>query len=231
MYFDWTYVYLVLPAFVLALIASAGVKSTFAKYNRQMSASGITGAEAARRILYANGLTNVTIERINGSMTDHYDPRANVIRLSQAVYDGSSTASIGVAAHEVGHALQYAEGYAPIKLRAAIIPITNIGSTLAIPVVFIGIIFASFSKIFISVAYAGILFFALSTVFQLLTLPVEFNASRRALNSIEAQGMLSGNELTGSKRVLRAAAMTYVAALAVSVAQLLRLLLIVRRND
>ncbi len=231
LYFDWTYLYLVLPTFILAMIASASVKSTFAKYSRQLSASHLTGAEAAQRILYTNGLSNIRIERVQGSLTDHYDPKANVIRLSQSVYDSTSTAAIGVAAHEVGHALQYAQGYAPIKLRAAIIPITNIGSTLAVPMVILGIIFAGFSQLFIGIAYAGLAFFALSTIFQLITLPVEFNASSRALAAIESQGMLSENELKGSRKVLRAAAMTYVAALAVSLAQLLRLLILVRRND
>jgi len=231
MQFDWIYFYLVMPAIIFSLWASAKVQSTFRRYSRQYSASHITGAQAAQHILYANGLSHVRVERVEGSLTDHYDPRENVIRLSQSVYDSSSTAAIGVAAHEAGHALQYAEDYAPIKLRAAIIPITNIGSQLAVPLIIIGIIFSAYSQIFSLFAYLGIFFFAICTFFQLVTLPVEFNASRRALRAIESQGMLSGNELDGSRKVLSAAAMTYVAALAVSLAQLLRFFMLVNRRD
>ncbi|MEA4895714.1 MAG: zinc metallopeptidase [Oscillospiraceae bacterium] len=232
MYFDPTYIYLVLPAVILAMWASARVKQTFKKYDRQFSASNISGAQAAQRVLYANGLTNVRIERISGSLTDNYDPRDNVIRLSQSVYDSTSTAAIGVACHEAGHALQYAQGYAPIKLRAAIIPATNLGSKLAMPLIIIGLIMSYYASDFLSVAYAGIILFAVCVVFQIITLPVEFNASHRALLAIEGQGMLTQSELAGSRKVLTAAAMTYVAALAVSLAQLLRFLLLVgnRRN-
>ena len=233
MYFNMTYLYLVLPAVVLAIWASARVKSTFKKYSRQLSASNISGAQAAQRVLFLNGLTNTRVERIAGNLTDHYDPKDNVIRLSSSVYDSTSTAAIGVACHEAGHALQYAQNYAPIKLRAAIIPATNIGSKLAIPLVILGIILSYYAQSFITIAYIGIVFFAVCVVFQLVTLPVEFNASHRALLSIEGQGMLTSEELKGSRRVLTAAAMTYVAALAVSLAQLLRLLLLVsgsRRN-
>lgn len=233
MIFDMTYLYMVLPAIVLALWASARVKSTFKKYSKQLSASNISGAEAAKRVLYLNGLTNTRIERVAGNLTDHYDPKDNVIRLSSPVYDSTSTAAIGVACHEAGHALQYAQGYAPIKLRAAIIPATNIGSKLAIPLVILGIILSYYAQAFITFAYVGIVFFAACVFFQLVTLPVEFNASRRALLSIEGQGMLSAEELKGSRKVLSAAALTYVAALAVSLAQLLRLLMLVsgsRRN-
>ena len=232
MYFDPTYIYLVLPAVVLAIWASARVKSTFKKYDRQYSASHITGAQAAQRVLYANGLTNVRIERISGNLTDNYDPRDNVIRLSQPVYDSTSTAAIGVACHEAGHALQYAEGYAPIKFRAAIIPVTNLGSKLAMPLIIIGLIMSYYASSLITVAYAGIVFFSVCVAFQIITLPVEFNASHRALLAIEGQGMLTEDELQGSRRVLHAAALTYVAALAVSLAELLRFLLLVngRRN-
>lgn len=233
MYFDVTYLYIVLPAVLLALMASARVKSTFKKYSRQLSASNITGAQAAQRVLYANGLTNTRIERIAGSLSDHYDPKENVIRLSQPVYDSTSTAAIGVACHEAGHALQYAQNYAPIRLRAAIIPATNLGSKLAIPLVILGIIMSYYAESFITIAYIGIVFFTVCVIFQLVTLPVEFNASRRALLAIEGQGILSESELKGSRKVLSAAAMTYVAALAVSLAQLLRLLMLVgggRRN-
>lgn len=233
MYFDVTYLYIVLPAVLLALVASARVKQTFKKYSRQLSASNITGAQAAQRVLFANGLTNTRIERIAGSLSDHYDPKENVIRLSQPVYDSTSTAAIGVACHEAGHALQYAQNYAPIKLRAAIIPATNLGSKLAIPLVILGIIMSYYAESFITIAYIGIVFFTVCVIFQLVTLPVEFNASHRALLAIEGQGMLSDSELKGSRKVLSAAAMTYVAALAVSLAQLLRLLMLVgggRRN-
>jgi uncharacterized protein len=230
MYFDITYLYVVLPAVILSIWASSKVKSTFNKYSKQYSASHITGAQAARRVLDANGLTNVRIERISGSLTDNYNPKDNVIRLSQSVYDSFSTAAIGVAAHEAGHALQYAEDYAPIKLRAAIIPATNIGSKLAMPLVLIGLIFSQMSSVYLNIAYAGIICFALCAVFQLVTLPVEFNASHRAIEAIEGQGMLSGIELEGSRKVLTAAAMTYVAALAVTLAQILRLLMLVNGN-
>ncbi|MFB0919344.1 MAG: zinc metallopeptidase [Oscillospiraceae bacterium] len=227
MYFDMTYLYLVLPAIILAMWASARVKSTFKRYDRQFSASHITGAQAAQRVLYANGLTNIRIERISGNLTDNYDPRDNVIRLSQPVYDSTSTAAIGVACHEAGHALQYAEGYVPIKLRTAIIPATNIGSKLAMPLIIIGLIMSYYAKDLVVVAYGGIILFAVCVAFQIITLPVEFNASHRALLAIEGQGMLTEDELSGSRRVLHAAALTYVAALAVSLAQLLRFLLLV----
>lgn len=234
MYFDMNYVYFVLPAVLLSLWASARVKSTFRKYSRQNSAARISGAQAAQRVLYANGITGTRIERVSGALTDHYDPKANVIRLSEAVHDSTSTAAIGVACHEAGHVLQYAQGYGPIKLRAAIIPVTSLGSKLAVPLIILGIILNGYAAIYINIAYIGIVLFGACVVFQLVTLPVEFNASRRALAAIEGQGMLSDAELEGSRRVLRAAAMTYVAALAVSLAQLLRFILLVsggRRRD
>ncbi len=232
MYFDWTYLVLVLPAILLATWASSNVRSTFKKYSAIRSRRGITGAQAARRVLDANGLQNVRIERISGNLTDHYDPKTNVIRLSDSVYDNPSTAAIGVACHEAGHAVQYAVDYAPIKLRAAIIPATNIGSKLAMPLILLGLLFVNTD--WYVLAYAGILCFSLSTVFQLLTLPTEFNASRRAMEAIESSGLLYKDELPAAKKTLRAAALTYVAALAVSAAQLLRLILIVggrRRRD
>lgn len=228
--FDWTYVYIVLPCLILAMFASAKVNSTFNRYSKQISARGITGQDAALRVLRANGVTNVSIERVAGNLTDHYDPRANVIRLSAPVYDSASTAAIGVACHEAGHAVQYAENYAPIKLRAAIIPVTNIGSKLALPLILLGVLFGSSY----SLIYLGIGMFALSLVFQLVTLPVEFNASRRAMEAIENAEILTDNERKGARKTLTAAAMTYVAAVAVSAAQLLRLILLFggrRRND
>ncbi len=231
MYFDFTYIIIVLPALIFASYAQAKVNSTFKRYSRVRAASGLTGEAVARRILDYNGLSNVRIEHIAGSLTDHYDPRTNVIRLSQSVYGSSSVAAIGVAAHETGHALHYATGYAPIKLRAAIIPVTNIGSKLAIPLVLLGIVLSTVAARFISIAYVGIICFSLCAVFQLITLPVEFNASRRALDTIANYGILTGQEQEGAGKVLSAAAMTYVAALAVSLAQLFRLFMMVQRND
>ena len=230
MYFDWTYLFLVLPAMIFAMIASAGVNSTFAKYSKQYSSRGVTGAQAARLVLDKNGLQNIPIEQISGKLTDHYDPTANVIRLSSEVYNGTSTASIGVACHEVGHAIQHATGYTPIKVRSAIVPITNIGSKLAVPLIIIGILLSTLGEIFVWLAYIGIIAFSLTVIFQLVTLPTEFNASSRALATIRENGILTPEELKGSKKVLNAAAMTYVAALAVAVAQLLRLIIIVSRR-
>lgn len=232
MYFDWTYFFLVLPAMLFAMIASAGVDSTFAKYSKQHSSRGVTGAQAARFVLDKNGLQNIPIEQISGKLTDHYDPRANVIRLSSDVYNGTSTASIGVACHEVGHAIQHATGYTPIKIRSAIVPITNIGSKLAVPLILIGIICSSLGEFFVWLAYIGLIGFSLTAIFQLVTLPTEFNASSRALATIRDNNILTPEELKGAKKVLSAAAMTYVAALAVAVAQLFRLIIIVsRRTD
>lgn len=235
MYFDITYVILVLPAVIFAMVASAQVNSTFKRYSTQYSARGITGAEAARRVLNANGLYDVSIERVSGNLTDHYDPRRNVIRLSDGVYNNTSTAAIGVACHEAGHAVQHAVGYFPIKLRSAIIPITNIGSKLAMPLILIGLLFGGRSEFMSGFITLGIACFGLSTVFQLVTLPTEFNASRRALRAIQSSGILYENEMTGAKKTLRAAAMTYVAALAVSLMQLFRLIILFggrsRRND
>lgn len=222
-----TYLVLVLPAVIFAVWANIKVNSTFKRYSALRPVGGMTGAEAARRVLDANGLYNVRIEHIHGNLSDHFDPRTNVIRLSDSVYGVSSAAAIGVAAHEAGHAVQYAKGYVLLKLRNAIIPVTNIGSRLAMPLILLGIIFSGMGQQFVYVAYAGIACFALSTLFQLLTLPTEFNASRRALVSIESSGLLYGEELEGARKVLTAAAMTYVAALAVSLMQLLRLLMLV----
>ena len=226
MYFDWTYVVLVLPCVLLSLWASSSVNSTFNKYSKQFSRRGITGAQAAERVLRANGVTGVRIDRVNGNLTDHYDPKANVIRLSDSVYGSTSTAAIGVACHEAGHAVQYAQSYAPIKLRAAIIPVTNIGSKLAMPLILIGILLSAFEGLSFGFVYLGIACFGLSLVFQLVTLPVEFNASRRAMSAIEGGELLTAEEARGAKKTLTAAAMTYVAATAVSLAQLLRLVLI-----
>ena len=232
--FDWTYLYIVLPCFILAMLASAKVNSTFRRYSKQISIRHITGKDAAMRVLQANGVTNVRVERISGDLTDHYDPKSNVIRLSDSVYDSTSTAAIGVACHEAGHAVQYAQQYFPIKVRSAIIPITNIGSRLAMPLILLGVLFGVGGAYSYTLVYVGIACFALSLVFQLVTLPVEFNASRRAMQAIEDTGLLTDEEQRGARKTLTAAAMTYVAAVAVAAAQLFRLLLLFggrRRND
>ena len=226
--FDWTYVYLVLPCLILSLWASARVNSTFKRYSRQLSSRGITGADAAQRVLRANGIGNVRIERIGGNLTDHYDPTTNVIRLSDSVYSANSVAAVGVAAHEAGHAVQYAEGYGPIKVRSALIPLCNIGSQLSILFILIGLVLYSEPLFGI-----GVILFGVAVLGQLVTLPVEFNASRRAIATLESGNLLGDGELQGAKKVLSAAAMTYVAALLVSLAQLLRFLLAFggRRRD
>ena len=230
MYLDTTYIVLVLPAVIFALWASSHVNSTFNKYSKQFNSRNLTGAQAARFVLDRNGCRDVRIERVSGNLTDHYDPRANVIRLSDSVYNSTSSAAVGVACHEAGHAIQYAENYAPIKMRAAIIPVTNIGSKLAVPLIILGLFLCSMESSLIAISYLGIACFGLSTVFQLLTLPTEFNASNRAIAVIENSNLLMNDELTGAKKVLKAAALTYVAALAVSLMQLLRLLILVNRR-
>lgn len=232
--FDLTYIVLVLPCVILAMIASASVNSTFNRYSQKHSYRRITGAQAADRVLRANGVYGVRIERVSGNLTDHFDPKTNVIRLSDSVHDSTSVAAIGVACHEAGHAVQYAQNYAPIKLRAAIIPITNIGSKLAMPLILLGLLFSFGESVSYGFVYAGIACFSLSLVFQLVTLPVEFNASRRAMQAIESGELLTTEEQKGARKTLTAAAMTYVAATAVSLAQLLRLILLFggrRRND
>ena len=228
--FDYYYLVLVLPCVLLAFWAQARVNSTFQKYSRVYSRRNMTGAQAAAAVLRSGGVNNVRIERVSGHLTDHFDPRDNVIRLSDSVYSSTSVASIGVAAHEAGHAVQYAAGYVPMKLRAVIIPATNLGSMLSMPLILMGFLFN-----FGVLITVGIAFFGLSTLFQLVTLPVELNASNRALEAIREGGLLYDDEYPMAKKNLWAAAMTYVAALAVSLAQLLRLILIFgnrgRRND
>lgn len=226
---DMTYIVLVLPCVLFALWAQSRVNSTFSRYSKVHNLRGLTGAQAAEAVLRANGVTNVGIEYVSGKLTDHYDPRTNVIRLSSSVYSSTSVASVGVAAHEAGHAVQYAVGYSPIKLRAAIIPLTQAGATAAFPLILLGLVLN-----FGALIYVGIAAFALSTVFQLVTLPVELDASRRALQTIQQNGLLTADEYPMAKKTLNAAALTYVAALAVSLAQLLRLLVIFggrNRND
>lgn len=230
--YDWTYVVLVLPFIILSLLANASVKSTFKKYSSQFSRRGLTGAQAADQVLRANGVYNVRIERIPGNLTDHFDPKSNVIRLSDSVCDSSSVAAIGVACHEAGHAVQYAQGYGPIQLRAAIIPITNIGSKLAMPLILLGLLLEFLGGISNFFVAAGVICFSFSLIFQLITLPVEFNASHRAITAISQSGILFDDEISGAKKTLRAAAMTYVAATAVALMQLIRLIMIFnkRRN-
>ena len=221
---DWTYIILVLPCIIFSMIASSSVNSTFKKYSSQLSSRQITGSQAAQRVLAANGVHGVRIERISGNLTDHYDPKTNVIRLSENVYDNPSTAAIGVACHEAGHAVQYANNYFPIHIRAAIIPVTNIGSRLAMPLILLGILFSAVGAFSNTLIYLGIACFGFSLIFQLITLPVEFNASRRAMTAIKETGLLTENEQKGAQRTLNAAAMTYVAATAVALAQLIRLI-------
>ena len=222
---DWTML-LVLPALIISIWAQMKVSSTYERYNKVANSIGLTGAAAARRILDANGLYHVKIERTRGQLTDHYDPKANVIRLSESVHDTATVAAVGVAAHEAGHAVQYAKNYGPIKLRAAIVPMTQYSSWLAIPLFFIGLLMASGPLMML-----GIILYAAIAFFQLVTLPVEFNASSRALQTLNTSGILRGNELAGAKKVLSAAAMTYVAALLTSLLTLLRLLILAGANN
>lgn len=225
LYFDSTYL-VVLPAIIFALIAQLMVKSTFSKYSNVKNQYGYTAKDIARRILDDNGLHNVNIEHINGNLTDHYDPSANVIRLSDSVYNSTSVAAIGVAAHEVGHAIQHSQGYGPIKIRQAIIPITQIGSRLAVPLVLIGLIFSAFQWL----VPVGIFLYTGVVLFQAVTLPVEFNASSRALRTLDENNILQSDEVKMSKKVLTAAAMTYVAAMFSSLMSLLRLILLANRG-
>jgi Zn-dependent membrane protease YugP len=210
---------------IFSMIASARVNSSFKKYSKVMSSRRITGAQAAFEVLRHYGITNVQIERVSGNLTDHYDPRTNVIRLSDSVYSSTSVAAIGVACHEAGHAAQYAQSYVPIKIRNKILPLANIGSKAGIPLAILGY-FLNFEPL----ALVGVVFFAFAVVFQLVTLPVEFNASKRALDVISDVDILSEQEKKGAKNVLSAAAMTYVASLAVSIASLLRLILTINRR-
>lgn len=220
-FYDPTYI-LVLIGVILSLWASFKVKSTFAKYSKVRSMSGITGAEAAERILNSSGIYDVSIQRVRGDLTDHYDPRNKVLRLSDTVYGSNSIAAIGVAAHECGHAIQHNTSYTPLKLRSAIVPVANIGSMLSWPIILLGLILGA-SQSFINF---GIILFSFAVLFQLITLPVEFNASKRAVQRMGELGILHGDELNKSGKVLNAAALTYVAAATASILQLLRLVLL-----
>lgn len=226
-YYDRTYILLII-GMLLSLAASAKLKSTFARYRSVRNASGLTGEQAARRILQAAGITDVQVRAVHGSLTDHYDPRTKTVNLSQDIYGQTSLAAVGVAAHECGHAIQHATHYAPLEIRSAIVPAANLGSQLSWPLFFIGLIMSIRPLI-----TAGIVLFSLAVLFQLVTLPVEINASFRALHMLEATGILGSDENRGARKVLTAAAMTYVAALAGSVLQLFRLLILAggRRND
>lgn len=224
-YFDWTYI-LVLIGLGLTLLAQAGVRSAFSKYSKVRSVTGLTGATAAQKVLAAFGIFDVRIERVSGDLTDHYDPRTKTLRLSDSTYASPSVAAICVAAHECGHAEQDAKRYAPLVLRSTLVPAANIGSQMAWPIFFAGLIF---SLRFLTTA--GIILFSLAVVFQLVTLPVEFDASARALRVLGEGGILPADELAGGKEVLRAAALTYVAALASSILQLLRLILLAQRRS
>ena len=221
-FYDATYILVIIGA-IISLIASMNVKSTFNRYDKYNSRSGLTGAMAAQEILRAAGITNVRIERVSGNLTDHYSPKEGVLRLSDSVYNSTSVAAIGVAAHECGHAMQYDEEYFPIKIRAAVIPIANIGSALSWPIILLGLFLGA-----TGLMQLGVVLFSLVVVFQLLTLPVEFDASARALRTLRE---LESSELTGARKVLTAAALTYVAALLTSILQLLRLVFLTRRDD
>ncbi len=222
---NYSYFIFVLPFVVLSLIASAKVSSSFKKYSSVFSQKGLTGSQAAFEVLRHYGITDVKIERVSGNLTDHFDPKANVIRLSDKVYDSTSVAAIGVACHEAGHAAQYAQSYVPIKIRNFIFPVASLASKLGFPLAILGF-FLGFEPL----ALAGVVFFGFAVFFQFATLPVEFNASRRALTVIDETGILDTDERIGAKKVLTAAAMTYVAALAVSIGNLLRLIFIVNRR-
>ncbi len=224
-YYDPTYI-LLLPAIILALYAQFRVQSTYAKFQKVQNKRGISGADAARMILDRNGLRHVSIERIGGNLSDHYDPRTNVVRLSAAVYDSATVSAVGIAAHEVGHAVQHNTGYTPIKIRNTILPVVQVSSHLAIPLILIGIFLSSFSVLI----EVGIILYAAVVAFQLITLPVELNASARAREAVYELGCLDAEETKGAKRVLSAAALTYIAAAASALLQLLRLILLTGNN-
>lgn len=223
-YFDWTYVVFVLPCIIITLICQINVSSTFSKYSKIPNSRNITGAQAAEFVLRQHGLYNVRIERVAGKLTDHFDPRTNVIRLSDSVYASNSVAAVGVACHEAGHAVQHAEGYLPNKIRSAVLPAARIGSKFSWILIVIGLCFSA--KIGFVLLDLGIALFAFSVLFTVATLPVEFNASKRALETIRNGNLLADSEYTGAKRTLQAAAMTYVAAALTAVLQMLRLIII-----
>lgn len=226
--FDWTYLVFILPCIIISLICQANVSSAFSKYSKISNSRGMTGAQAAEFVLRQNGVTGVRIEHVAGKLSDHFDPRTNVIRLSDAVYNSTSVAAVGVAAHEAGHACQHAENYLPNRIRSAVLPIARIGSQLSWIFIIIGLLFTA--KVGFVMLYIGIILFSASVLFTLATLPVEFNASKRALTCIRETGLLVGDEYNGAKRTLQAAAMTYVASALTAIMQLLRLLVIAQRR-
>ena len=228
--FDWTYLVFIVPCIIITLICQIKVQSTFSKYSKIRNSRNITGAQAAEYVLRQNGVTGVRIEHVSGSMTDHFDPRTNVIRLSDTVYNSNSVAAVGVACHEAGHAVQHAEGYLPNKIRSIILPMAKIGSQLSWILILLGLVFTA--KVGFVLLYIGIVLFSLSVLFTIATLPIEFNASKRALECIRESDLLYGDEYTGAKRTLQAAAMTYVASALTAIMQLLRLIVIARsRRD
>lgn len=232
-YYDWTII-LLLPALLLSIWAQTKVNGTFNKYSKVYSRRGYTGADVARRILDMNGLNDVKIEHIAGNLTDHYDPKTKIVRLSDATYSSTSVGAIGVAAHEVGHAVQHAVGYMPIQVRNSIVPFVNVCNKLSMPILLIGILFAGSGSVFPWLIDAGIILFAATVLFQIITLPVEYNASNRALDTLSSGNILDSDEVMGAKKVLNAAAMTYVAAAVSAVMSLLRLILLFggnRRDD
>lgn len=220
MYLDWTYILVLIGAFI-SLIASLNVKSTYKRFSKVTNGRGLTSQEVAQSILHSAGIYDVRIERIAGDLTDHYSPNEKVLRLSDTVFGSTSVAAIGVAAHECGHAIQHNEGYGPLSLRSASVPIANIGSKLSIPIILLGLALGM-----TGLAQVGVLLFTFVVFFQLITLPVEFNASKRALNVLQQRNILLDNELSGAQKVLVAAALTYVAALLSSILQLLRLIIL-----
>jgi Zn-dependent membrane protease YugP len=225
LYVDWYYIVLVIPMIIISLIAQSSVKSNYRRFSKIANSRGLTGAMAAQKLLAHYGINNVRIEPVAGELSDHYDPRGNVIRLSEGVFNAPSVSAVCIACHEAGHATQHAEGYTPIKIRDSIIPVCNIGSKIGLPLAIAGYVFG-----FEPLITIGILLYSLVFVFQLITLPVEFNASSRALSFIEETGMLSVEEHKGAKKVLKAASMTYVAAAATTLANILRLILRMRRR-
>ena len=227
--FDWTYIVFILPCIIITLICQVKVKSTFAKYSNVRNSRNMTGAQAAEYVLRQNGVTSVRIEHVAGNLSDHFDPRTNVIRLSDSVYNSASVAAVGVAAHEAGHAVQHAQNYLPNKIRTAILPVAQLGSKLSWLLIFLGLLFTA--KVGFVLLYIGIILFSASVLFTIATLPVEFNASKRALECIKNSDLLYGEEYKGAKRTLQAAAMTYVASALTAIMQLLRLIVIARRRD
>lgn len=227
--FDWTYLVFIVPCIIITLICQVNVKSTFSKYSKIRNSRNMTGAQAAEYVLRKNGVSGVRIEHVAGNLSDHFDPRTNVIRLSDSVYNSTSVAAVGVAAHEAGHAVQHAQNYLPNRIRTAILPLARIGSQLSWILILIGLLFTA--KVGFTFLYIGIVLFSLSVLFTIATLPVEFNASKRALECIKNSDLLYGDEYVGAKRTLQAAAMTYVAAALTAVMQLLRLIAIAKRRN